>query len=317
MDSRLKMSSSNNDSDEMMVCACCGIAEIDDIKLKDCDDCDLVRYCSDECREEHKSQHEEACNIRAAGIRDELLFKQPESTHLGECPICCLPLPLDMYKNTMYNCCSKLICRGCNTAYQFNIANQSRERRTRLEKSCPFCRKPLPKTDEDETKLRMKRVAVNNPTALCHEGMVQYSNGNYFKAFGYYKKAADLGVVEAHYRLACLYGDGKGVEEHTEKEIYHLEKATIGGHPDARYRLGKFEWINKQNYGRAVKHWIISATQGDEYSMKALLEIFEDGLVSEKDLTATLRAHKAAVDAAKSPIREVVERAWEKCRKRA
>ena len=32
---------------------------------------------------------------RAAVLRDELLFKQPESSHLGDCPICCLPLPLD------------------------------------------------------------------------------------------------------------------------------------------------------------------------------------------------------------------------------
>ena len=33
----------------MMCCACCGVAEIDEIKLTKCDDCDLVRYCSNEC----------------------------------------------------------------------------------------------------------------------------------------------------------------------------------------------------------------------------------------------------------------------------
>ncbi len=76
-------------------CACCGIAEVDDIKLTECDGCDLVKYCSDECQIEHKPQHEQTCKKRAAELRDELLFKQPESTHLGDCPICCLPLPLD------------------------------------------------------------------------------------------------------------------------------------------------------------------------------------------------------------------------------
>jgi len=36
-------------SDE--VCACCGIAAVDDIKLKLCDGgCDLVKYCGDECQ---------------------------------------------------------------------------------------------------------------------------------------------------------------------------------------------------------------------------------------------------------------------------
>ena len=61
-------------------CASCGIAEIDDIKLKDCDGCDLVKYCSDKCKEDHRPQHEEACTDRAAELRDELLFKQPESS---------------------------------------------------------------------------------------------------------------------------------------------------------------------------------------------------------------------------------------------
>ena len=42
-------------------CACCGIAEDDDIKLKECNDCDLVRYCSDECQAKHRPHHESKC----------------------------------------------------------------------------------------------------------------------------------------------------------------------------------------------------------------------------------------------------------------
>ena len=38
-------------------CANCGIAGVDDIKLEECNDCDLVKYCSDKCREEHREQH--------------------------------------------------------------------------------------------------------------------------------------------------------------------------------------------------------------------------------------------------------------------
>ena len=45
-------------------CASCGIAENDDVKLKECDGCDLVRYCSDECQRDHKSEHEEDCKER-------------------------------------------------------------------------------------------------------------------------------------------------------------------------------------------------------------------------------------------------------------
>ena len=101
---------------DVSCCASCGKAEIDDIKLKDCDGCDLVRYCSDECMEDHKLQHKEDCKKRAAELRDELLFKQPESTHLGDCPICSLPLSVDPMKSIIYTCCSKLICKGCDHA---------------------------------------------------------------------------------------------------------------------------------------------------------------------------------------------------------
>ncbi len=45
--------------DEYGVCATCGIAQVDDTKLEECDGCDLVKHCSDKCRENHIEQHEE------------------------------------------------------------------------------------------------------------------------------------------------------------------------------------------------------------------------------------------------------------------
>ena len=102
-------SDAHNVADTSPCCASCGIPEVDDIKLKECADCDLVRYCSVECQKNHKSQHEEDCKKRAAELRDELLFKQPESNHLGDCPICMIPLSLDTKKSNMHNCCSKVV----------------------------------------------------------------------------------------------------------------------------------------------------------------------------------------------------------------
>eukprot|EP00985_Skeletonema_marinoi_P030204 scaffold31073_cov81-Skeletonema_marinoi.AAC.1 len=100
----------------MMCCASCGVAEVDDVKLKDCSACDLVRYCSDECQNDHRPQHKGACKKRAAELRDEILFKQPESSDLGDCPICCLPLSLDRNLSILNECCGKLVCVGCDYA---------------------------------------------------------------------------------------------------------------------------------------------------------------------------------------------------------
>ncbi len=281
-------------------CASCGVAEIDEMKLVSCDDCDLVRYCSDDCQQDHKSQHEEECKKRAAELRDELLFKQPESTHKGECPICCVPLPHDGDKATIYECCSKEICNGCV------YADFARIREGVLKYACAFCREPIELEKKEYAKRRIKRVEANDPLAMRREGVDEYEKGNHNGAFKYIKKAAQLGDAEAHYQLSGFYLRGKGVEKDVEKKIYHLEEAAIGGHPTARYDLGILELTN-DNPERAVKHIIIAAKQGHDDSTKELMDAFKDGLISKEDLAATLRAHQAAVDATKTPQRKVAD----------
>ena len=281
-------------------CASCSIAEIGDIKLVPCDGCDLVKYCSDECQQNHKSEHEEQCKKRAAELRDELLFKQPESSYLGDCPICSLPLPLNPSKSDMTNCCSKVICQGC--AYTKNW----RDDETRRQRTCPFCREPAAKTQEEADKRSMKRVEANDPVAMCLHAVHEFNKRNYPSAFEYFSKAAELGDAEAHHKLSNMYLLGKGVEKDVGKHIYHLEEAAIGGHPEARYHLGFYEQ-GLENRNRAVMHWIIAARHGHDKSIKALMEAFRQGFLKKDVLAAVLRLHKRAVDATKSPQRKEAE----------
>src|SRR5210317_792800 len=127
-----------SDDSVITCCASCGKAEVDDIKLKKCS-CLLVKYCSVECQKNHRPQHKKACRKRMAEIRDDKLFTQPDESHLGECSICCLPLPLGVKKLTIMDCCSKIFCGGCA------LANRRREREGGLKQRCAFCREPLPK----------------------------------------------------------------------------------------------------------------------------------------------------------------------------
>ena len=300
------------DVEKLLHCASCGRAEIDDAKLTECNSCDLVRYCSDECQADHKSQHEEECKKRAAELRDELLFNQPESTHLGDCPICMIPLPLDDEKYIMRPCCCKFICQGC--MYQ-NIDREMKERR-RLP-NCPFCRQPLPSMDNGEeycqeefTKQLMKRLNADDPEALCRIGSDHYVKGDYSGAFELYTKATELGHLDAHYKLAIMYFEGNGVEKDSGKESHHLEEAAIGGHPTARHELGNHE-IEYGDPERGVKHWIIAANQGHVESMKCLVRVIKSfiylggcSFFSKDDLTATLRGHQSAIEATKSPQRK-------------
>jgi tetratricopeptide (TPR) repeat protein len=279
------------------VCASCGKAEVDDVKLKICTACKLVKYCSVDCQKNHRPKHKKACKKRAAEIRDDQLFRQPS---LGECPICCLPLPPDPTKSTVNSCCCKYICDGCD------YANSLREWEQGLERKCPYCRESLPKTDEEVEKNLMKRVKVNDPVAMRQLGVNCRKEGDYEGAFEYFTKAAGLGDVDAHHNLSVMYQLGVGVEKDKKKEMYHLEEAAIGGHPWARYNLG-CEEDEKGRTDRAVKHLIIAANLGYADALEPVKKLFSVGMVSKEDFEAALRGHQSAVDATKSKQRAEAE----------
>ncbi len=285
------------DADE--VCASCGVAAVDDVKLKKCA-CDLVKYCSVACQKDHRPQHKKMCKKRLAELRDRDLFEQPDESHPGECPICCVLLPIDGSKCMLMGCCCKLICHGCM------YANKRREYEAGLEQRCAYCREPLAKSQEESHKRAMKRVKQNDPVALREEGRSCRSEGDYKGMVEYLTKAAALGDVGAHYDLSNLYRKGELVEKDMKKFIYHSEEAAIGGHPSARYNLG-CEEERKGRFDRARKHFIIAANLGYYDSLKAIKDLYEIGHASKEDYASALRAYQAAVEATKSSQRKEAE----------
>ena len=161
----------------------------------------------------------------------------------------------------------------------------------------------MPKDGEETRCRRMKRVEANDPAAKTGLGLYLCGEGDYEGAVEYFTKAAELGDVEAHYELGCMYLKGLGVEEDEEKGVYHYEKAAIGGDPFARHNLGCIEERNGR-VDRAVKHFVIAAKLGCDKSMRVLWRHFPQGNITKEDLEATLRTHQAAIDAMKSPQRE-------------
>ena len=296
------MSAAAKEDDTMQFCACCGTAGGDDIKLKKCTACYLVRYCSVKCQREHRPKHKRECKKRVAELYDELLFKQPESSHLGDCPICFFPLPLDPIRavgenSIITSCCTKQICMGCD------YANRLRERKERLPPTCPFCREDLSETDEEMNERWIKRAEANDPIAMNQLGTEKLGEVDYKAAFEYFTRAAALGDAEAHYHLYTMYQNGKGVEEDRKRELHHAEQAAIGGHPVARHNLACMEGARGQ-HDRAVKHLTIAAKLGYDKSLEHAKTLYKAGAVSKDDFTAILRGYQAAIVAAKSPQRE-------------
>ncbi len=305
-------SSASGKASDISHCASCCVAELDDIKLTTCTaNCNLVRYCSIACQVYHRSQHEATCKERVAELRDDLLFTQPEGSCYGDCPICCLPMPLQNRKRVPFECCSKLICDGCAFA-EATCSVRTSAYMSRKEFTCPFCRHQMQMAqaeaehEKNSLKHRMRRAEANDPVAMFSVGKDYCFEGNYTKAIHYWRKAARLEHAESHYHLSLMYLNGKGVEKDEKKLIHHSEEAAIAGHPLARFNLGAIE-LNDGRTERAMKHFIIAANLGDDNAVKELKKGYVEGLVSKEDFASALRAHQAAVYAMKSPQRKVVD----------
>ena len=58
----------------------------------------------------------------------------------------------------------------------------------------------------------MERVKANDPAAIREMGAKRYHEGDHDAAVEYFTKAAALGHMDAHYKVAGLYLEGHGVE---------------------------------------------------------------------------------------------------------
>jgi len=293
------MSSASEREADDEVCASCGRSGCGSIKLRRCNSCKLVKYCGVVCQKNDWQEHKRICKM----IRDKSLFEQPGSRHAGDCPICLLPLSTDVMKSTIMVCCSTVICDGCSWA------NNVREKEEGLESKCPFCREPTPDDHEENYKNNLKRVKANDPAAMRQMGTFLHARGDYGGAFKHWQKSAQLGDVDAHYKLSCSHLQGLGVEKNMKKYLHHLEEAAIGGHAIARHNLGWYE-LEHGSLERAAKHWIIAAKLGYSDTMDRVQEMFKKaglGLVDKADYETSLCAFQDAVDATKSPQREAAE----------
>ena len=285
------------------VCANCGRESSDDVKLKSCTACRLVKYCGVDCQRAHRKQHKKACKQRVAELRDEQLYSQGlERPEEDSCPICTLPIPLPMGDHSAFHtCCMKRICSGCCVAAL-----------KRGMFDCPFCRTPRPDSNADTLAMAQARVAKKDPTAIHDLGLNYYYGKlglqkDMRKAVELWTEAAELGSTEALYSLGVAYSLGEGVQQDMAKAAEFYTKAATQGHVEARNNLGCIE-IQKGNYDRALKHFLISAKMGQKSSLEAIKDMFMDGIATKEQYAQALKGYQHAVDEMKSHDRDEAKR---------
>jgi TPR repeat protein len=293
--------------DSKRQCAACGDSDDGGGSLKTCTACNLVKYCNRTCQVAHRTAHKKACKKRLAELFDEKLFKQPPPNE--DCPICYLRLPIEGNQSMYQSCCGKMLCGGC--VYANTVAAADTEKG-----KCVFCRTETASSDELHIERIKKRVEANDAQAMINLG-TYYRLGTMglrqdnAKALELLHKSAKLGQHFAHHLSVC-YQNGDIVEIDTRKATYLRQLGAMAGNVHARYNLGCAEY-NAGNMDRANKHWMISANDGCDSSMKKVQEGYKSGVVTKDDYTKTTRAYGNSIDEMKSDDRDR-DRAAAACR---
>ena len=274
-------------------CAACGKGGD---SMKTCTACKLVKYCGVDCQQAHRPQHKKECKKRAAELYDEALFRKPPRQE--ECPICFLELPILASLQQYKSCCGKILCYGCSIA----SAEQSDE------SPCPFCRKPATRSNEERRKRLDRRVELDDPEAITIVGNYYFRGGmgleqDIGKALDLLHRAAELGSISAHNIVGDIYLTSSVVQANYKKAMYHFEIAAMEGNVGARHALGALEG-NSGNHHRAIKHLMISASAGDDDSLKGVQTGYRNGFMTKDDFAKTLRAHQKSLEEMKSEWRD-------------
>jgi len=316
----------NEDTEEneapTKLCSACG-KESDALKM--CNGCKCVWYCDVKCRDRHRKEHKKECKLikkeldQRGGKRD--LGTEVDVGPLGklpprdECPICMHLLPI--YANlTEYNtCCGKIICAGCGFQHQTKSEEVNVKRAQKepplppLPRTCPFCRTPVSRSDEETLVRLCKRVELKDRYAMRILA-TWYGHGkfgppvDYAKCIDLMRRSADLGCPDAQYQLGSYHDDGKmGLEQNKEEALKYFKKAAEGGNITVRHNLGCMEEVNG-DYVAAMRHWRLAASGGFKPSVGGLFACFEKGLLRHGDLAETLQAMYRARAEMKSADRD-------------
>ena len=191
------MSTVDNEVNDISVCANCG-KEGDDV-TNTCNKCKMVKYCNAACKKKHRYKHKTKCEEhlrRKAEKHDEELFKQPPPSE--DCPICFLQLPTLNTGWRYMSCCGKVLCSGCIHAPVYD--NQGNKV---TKKVCPFCRTPVPSSEQEAVKRLKNRIEAGDPEAISTLGCYYRDGTNgypqdYTKALEHWHRAGELG-----YQFSC------------------------------------------------------------------------------------------------------------------
>ncbi|EGB12549.1 hypothetical protein AURANDRAFT_35793 [Aureococcus anophagefferens] len=171
-------------------------------------------------------------------------------------------------------CCCRTVCRSCEDKIGIG--------------ACPLCRVSRAESDAENLARLRRHVENEVPEAITFLGTA-YRRG-YFglvksdkKAAKIWKRAVELGDVEAMSHLAELYEDGSGVKLDKKKAERLYRMAADRGDAYAQNSLGSLLDAEKK-HEEAFRYFALAANQGETFAEISLGCCYRLGQGTEVDL---------------------------------
>lgn len=160
----------------------------------------------------------------------------------------------------------------------------------KLAAGASFCSKCGAKIDcggtEDASAAEITAVQPEQDMEYNYKrGEECYDGGVYKVAFRYFQTAAELGHIEAQYRLAQMYQKALGVPENNRHAAQWYGEAARQGHAGAQYSLA-LQYLHgkgvEQDFKTALKWLMRSGGQGFGNALCVLGKQYEGDLLPEE-----------------------------------
>jgi len=226
------------------------------------------RSHADEVRARIAAEHEAARVRREANPEREPL----SARHGSRCPICLEEWDVNA-PSVFRTCCCRTVCQSCEEKIGFS--------------ACPLCRLPLGSDAEHLVRLR-RHVENEVPEAITHLG-IAYRKGRFGlvksdkKAAKIWKRAVELGDVQAMGYLGELYETGSGVKLDKKKAERLYRTAADRGDAVAQNKIA-CSLHSEKKFEEAFRYFALAADQGYTCAESNLGCFYRDGKGTEVDL---------------------------------
>lgn len=144
----------------------------------------------------------------------------------------------------------------------------------------------------DTNKSNDKESELKKYIALAKEADKKVGKGTEYESFKWWRKAAELGDVEAQYKVGQSYFLGFGAEQDIKQALYWLSRPAQNGHKDAQYKVGFIYDEYYDDFDKAFQWYNKASQQGHVEAQYHLAQCYAEGLGTKKNEKEAFNLYK-------------------------